>query len=67
MFATTSMTGTGLVVFILSNLFMYWGIDFDTGELTEMVNKIILALGAIMTMYGQIRRKDLKWGLWRTN
>ena len=65
MFIGTSMAGSGLVVSVLVFGAKFLGLDLDEGTITEGVANILAAVGFVLLVWGQLRRKDLNWGLFR--
>lgn len=65
MFINKSMTGTGLAVIIIMMFLNYVGIEADESTVLEVMESSVTLAGWIMTIYGQIRRKDLDFGFWR--
>lgn len=60
-----SMTGSGMIVIAISALLHYFGITIGNDQITTAINGIIQVAGVVMTIYGQVRRKDLTMGLIR--
>ena len=65
MFTGTSMTGVGVVISILAFIAKYFQLDLDEGVITEGVSSIVQGVAFILVVWGQVRRKDLDWGLKR--
>lgn len=65
MFANVSMTGTGIVVYIIGLVLFHSGINFDAGQLEGAVQGAFTLGGFLMMIWGQVSRKDLSWGFWR--
>ena len=65
MFLNTSMAGVGMVITVLSFLAKYFQLDLDEGQITEGVKAIVMGVGFLWLVWGQIRRKDLDFGLLR--
>lgn len=51
-----SLTVKGAVVLIVTVLLSYFGIVADNGDVASLINNIVTAIGAIMTVYGLIRK-----------
>ena len=67
MFTSISGAGLGMYITLLAGLVSYiFKIDLDQGTLTEAVYNVIMAIGGIIWFIGQIKRKDLNWGIFRT-
>ena len=68
MFGTISMTGTGIVV-SLATLIVFlasqYGVQVTQTEVVEAINGLASLIGLILVIWGQWRRKDLKFGLLR--
>ena len=60
-----SLAGLGIIVTILVFATKYFNLDIDEGQITEGIQAIAQAVGFIMVIWGQVRRKDLKFGLIR--
>jgi hypothetical protein len=65
MFQKVSMAGTGSIVLVLSLLFKAFNIDVDDGDLTEVVNAVLVIVGFVLSTVGTFRRTDLKYGFLR--
>lgn len=59
------MTGSGMIVVAISWVLNHFGIQIGNDQVTAFVNGLIQAIGVIMTVYGQLKRKDLHMGLIR--
>jgi hypothetical protein len=55
----------GAIATVLVLFLKFIGIDVDAGVVTEFIVNIMGAGAFIMWLYGQFRRDDLIWGLWR--
>ncbi len=64
-FVSTSRTGVGMLVFILTSLASLLGLDVDNGQITEASVGLLNFVSLILMLWGQFDRKDLKWGIWR--
>jgi hypothetical protein len=60
----TSLTGTGLIVVIVTELLRAFGVE-NTGGVQEAVVGLLTFIGWVALVYGQLRRKDLSWGIFR--
>lgn len=65
MFATKSMTGTGLAIIAVEYLLTAMNISFEAGSVAAFVNGIVTVVGFVWIVWGQLRRKDLSWGMFR--
>lgn len=65
MFANVSMTGVGAIITVLQGALTLLGIEVAEGAVASAVNGIIQAVGIILLIIGQFRRKDLKFGMVR--
>lgn len=60
------MTGVGLLVLAIRHfLVTAFAIDVDQDTLTKAVVGLVDFVSYVWIIYGQIRRDDLRWGLWR--
>ena len=60
-----SLAGVGLIISVLSFLAKYFQLDVDDGQITEAVNAGSQFVGFVLLVWGQLRRKDLKFGVIR--
>lgn len=65
MFSNISMTGTGLLVVIITWVLGYFGIIPADGQILQYISDFATMIGWILTIWGQIRRNDLSMGLFR--
>ena len=66
MFKESSMTGTGIaIITILEVLFPIFQIDIPKETITSGVLGIISGIGFLLAFWGQVRRKDLAFGIFR--
>jgi len=65
MFTNTSMTGVGLVVVLVETLAKLFGFEFPEGSVAEAINGAVSFVGFVLLVVGQLRRKDLRLGLFR--
>ena len=65
MFTKTSMTGAGAIIVVLEQLFSVVGITFPEGTIGDVVHSIVVIVGFILLVWGQVRRQDLTLGLFR--
>lgn len=59
------MTGIGIVTLIILALFNSMGIEADSGTITAALEGLVTFVAWAFTIWGQVRRKDLDFGLWR--
>lgn len=60
-----SLAGTGWIVIAIMWLLNFFGLDADEGSVTATVEAALVVFGFVAALVGQIRRKDLKFGLIR--
>lgn len=65
MFSTVSMTGVGAIVTLIEALLRVFGVEVAEGSVGAGVNGLVSFVGLVLMVWGQIRRKDLKFGLLR--
>lgn len=66
MFKTTSMTGVGILTISLTWFVQWLGIvDIDQNAISKGAVGLFDLIGLVLTIAGQLRRKDLSFGLWR--
>lgn len=65
MFNKVSMTGTGIIITIITSILSYYKISASGGDIAQAANGIIAVFGLIFMVWGQIRRKDLVNGIKR--
>lgn len=65
MFANVSMAGTGAVITVLVMLFKLLGIEVAEADVQKIVEGIVALVGISTLVLGQLRRKDLSYGLFR--
>lgn len=65
MFTNVSMAGTGSAIVLLEGLLRFLGVEFPEGSVAQAVNGFLAFLGFALLVWGQLRRKDLKFGLLR--
>jgi uncharacterized membrane protein YtjA (UPF0391 family) len=59
------MTGTGLIITLIETVLSLSGIQFETGGVAAAVNGVVVFVGFVLMIWGQVRRKDLVLGLIR--
>ena len=65
MFKTTSLTGTGLLILVLAWSLSFFGITTDETQIAIVIHAIAICMGWAMTIIGQLRRKDMSFGIFR--
>ena len=65
MFNSVSMTGSGLLTMGLGLLLHWLGVNVETSQIAGWVDSIINVVGLVMLIIGQLKRKDLTFGLFR--
>jgi nucleoside permease NupC len=72
MFLQTSMTGVGLAVVIITTVLNFFGIVPAVDQVSQIVGDILtivsdcaVVVGWLLTIWGQLRRTDLTFGLFR--
>lgn len=59
------MTGTGLIVSALVFGLPLIGVEVAQGQIAEFVENCIKVIGFVLLVVGQVRRSDLRFGLFR--
>ena len=66
MFNTVSMTGTGgAIVVLLQVILPLFGVDLQKFDVPQIVEALTTIVGAVLLIWGQIRRKDMVAGIIR--
>jgi len=65
MLNTVSLTGTGVLISLLAMGLKYFGIVVDENQVAAFVNNLAQIVAFVMIIVGQVRRKDLSFGLLR--
>lgn len=72
MFNNHSMTGVGLAVIIITTILNFFGIVPAVDQVSKIIGDILtvvddcaIVVGWLLTIWGQLRRTDLSFGLWR--
>ncbi len=60
-----SVTGSGLIILIIEGILHLFGITPDSGSVAAVVNASLIVIGWVAVIIGQLRRKDLHFGLIR--
>lgn len=63
--STVSLTGVGAIITILNTILPLVGIDLPDGALEGVVDAVVTLVGFGLLIYGQLRRKDLEYGIFR--
>ena len=59
------MTGTGIIITLLEYSLTAMNVNFEAGSVSSFVNSVVVVVGFIFAVWGQLRRKDLSFGLFR--
>ena len=59
------MTGTGLAVALIAWVLAGLGVEVGEESIAGFVQAVLTAAGFVLTVWGQLRREDLKFGLLR--
>lgn len=59
------MAGTGGIISVVELVLKLIGVDFPEGSVGAAVNGIVAAVGLVLLVWGQVRRKDLTAGIVR--
>lgn len=65
MFQAVSMTGSGLAVLAIVQLLNLVGVTVDESQVAQAVEGLVVLVGIVLTVLGQLRRSDLEFGLFR--
>lgn len=68
MFNHISKAGTGIILVLaptLTWLLAQLGLEFLESDVIEILNALSILIGFMLTVIGQLDRKDLKYGLLR--
>ncbi len=60
-----SFAGTGAIITVIEAVLRLLNVDFPEGSVAAAINGAFAFVGFILLIYGQLRRKDLKFGLLR--
>lgn len=67
MFVNISKAGIGMYVAVLATIVkMIWGVELDQDIIAGGIVVLLQAIGFILWIVGQITRKDLSYGIFRT-
>lgn len=59
------MTGVGITFLIIKAVLTYFGIEFEESMIYDVIGGFLVAFGWLFTIWGQLRRGDVSWGLFR--
>lgn len=62
---TFSKAGIGLILGLVLALFKMFGIEVDDSQLQVAVEGLLTFISFALLIWGQLDRKDLKWGILR--
>ena len=62
---SVSLTGVGLLVTLVEMALKHFGLLFPEGTVLAAINGLITFVGFVAIVFGQMRRKDLHFGLVR--
>lgn len=65
MFNTLSMAGTGGAGLVIEQTLKLLGFDFPEGAVGKALDGLTTFVFFVLLIWGQLRRKDLKWGMVR--
>lgn len=60
-----SLTGTGILITLIEYVLRFFGLEFEEGSVAAAVNGLVVFVGFVLVIVGQLRRKDLRFGLVR--
>lgn len=60
-----SVTGIGAIVMVVEYLAKLSGFELPDGSIANAVNGLVSFIGLVMIVWGQLRRKDLRYGIFR--
>jgi uncharacterized membrane protein len=60
-----SLTGVGAIITIMQVILPLFGLTLPDGSLEEAANGVIAIVGVVTLIWGQMRRRDMKWFLLR--
>lgn len=60
-----SLTGTGILITLIEYVLRFFGLEFEEGSVAAAVNGLLVFIGFVLVIVGQLRRKDLRFGLVR--
>lgn len=65
MLTSISKAGAGTAVLLIGAVLNLFGIEHNSAELEVAINGLMAFAGFALLIWGQLDRKDLKWGLLR--
>lgn len=65
MFNSVSMAGVGGSITIVEMVLMWFGFEIPGGAVTGAINGLVAFVGLIWLVWGQARRSDIVWGIFR--
>lgn len=60
-----SLTGVGAAVLIIEMVLKQFGVELGEGVVADTVDKVITVVGTILLAYGQWRRRDVLWFIFK--
>ena len=60
-----SIAGVGAIITVIETALRFIGVDFPEGSVASGINGLVAFGGLVLIVYGQMRRKDLKYGILR--
>ncbi len=60
-----SLAGSGAIITVIEFALRYTNVDLPDGSVAALVNGVVTVGGIVLLIWGQLRRKDLKYGLFR--
>lgn len=54
-----SLTGSGILVWVLGMLLAHFGINYDATQLSDVAGALVTVIGFVMTLIGQARRPEV--------
>lgn len=60
-----SFAGLGTIALTIEAILRIIGIEFTEGSVEAALNGLVVFVGFVLLIVGQLRRKDLKYGLLR--
>lgn len=61
------MTGTGAFIALVEAALNFFGISIGDGVVAQAINGLLTFLSLLFVVWGQLRRKDLTFGILRKN
>jgi len=65
MFTNVSMTGTGIIIYVVGLVLSHFGVTVANDQVSSAVEGGAQLVGLVLTVWGQVRRQDLTLGLIR--